>query len=198
MYVRIGVYADKDILERRFLLQGVVRIVRGHDWDPQLAVKHHESLVDYRQVRDSAMLHELEEIAVAEKFPIIRCRLHGSVHVALDNGPRHLAAGATRHHDQALVVLLQDFPVDSRFVVVPFEVRPGHHLDKVLVSLCVLRKDGNVVGALVVGVPTVTAALGDVHLAADDRLDLCGFCELIELDDSVHSSVVGYSKAVHA
>ena len=198
VYVRVGVYADEDILERRLFLQGIVRIVGGHDGDLQLSMKLHESLVDYGQVRDSAVLHELQEIALAEQLPIIRHRLPGPVHVALGDGPGHLAAGAARHHDQALVVPLQDFSVYSRFVVISLEVRFGHELDEVLVALRVLCKDGDVVRALVIGVPTVAAALGDVHLAADDRLDLRGLRLLIEFDDAVHSSVVGDGKAVHA
>ena len=198
MYVRVGVYADEDILERRLFLQGIVRIVGGHDGDLHLSMQLHESLVDYGQVRHSAVLHELQEISFAEQLPIIRHRLPGSVHVALGDGPRHLAAGAARHHDQTFVVLLQDFSVYSRFVVVPLEVRLCHKLDEVLVALCVLCEDGYVVRALVVGVPTVAAALGDVHLAADDRLDPRGLRLLIEFDDAVHSSVVGDGKGVHA
>ena len=60
----------------------------------------------------------------------------------------HLAAQAARRGDDALVVLLEDLPVDLGLLVVALEVRAARQLDEVSVADAVLRERGEVVVGL--------------------------------------------------
>jgi len=55
-----------------------------------------------------------------------------------------------------------------------------------------------VVRAFVIGVPFGVLARRNVQLTTDDGFDPCGLASSVEVDDSVHATVVGDSKRVHS
>ena len=69
--------------------------------------------------------------------------------------------------DHAGRVPLEQLPVDARLVVVALEVAEARELDQVRVAGVVGGEQRQVRVALLLGAPVV----GDVDLAADDRLD---------------------------
>ncbi len=80
------------------------------------------------------------------------------------------AAGeAAGERDQAGAVAGEELPVDARLVVVALEVAERCEADQVAVAGVVGGEQGEVGVALRLGV----AVVGDVDLAADDRLDAC-------------------------
>ena len=98
------------------------------------------------------------------------------------------AAGeAAGECDHALAVTLQELPVDARLVVVALEVAERGELDQVRVAGVVTRKEGEVRVALLLCV----AVVGEVDLAADDRLDAGSLGRLEELHGARHGAVIG-------
>ena len=86
-----------------------------------------------------------------------------------------------RHPDRAIRPfewLLEQLPVDARLVVVALEVARGSELDQVAVALARLREERQVRVAL----PLRGAVVGDVDLAADQRLDPVLTRLAVELD----------------
>src|SRR5438067_813064 len=113
-------------------------------------------------------------------------------------------AEASRGRDDAFVVLLEQLPVDSRFVEIAGEEGVGRQLDEVPVAGVVLGERGQVVVELLpllplpTGVVEAAAANGTfearlarlVQLAADDGFDALGPRLLVEVEDAVHVRVV--------
>ena len=195
--VGVRVDADQDVLERRVLLHDVVAVVCGRYGNAQVTVELHQPRVDLRKLLDASVLHQLQ-VVVGEALPVPRDRCCRVVHASLGYEARHLAAGAARQDDQALVMSVQQLSVHPRVVVEPLEVGRSDELDQVTVACLVLRQHGHVVGLLVVGVPVVPASRRDIHLAADDRRYPVRPGSLVEVDGPVQPAVIGYRQVAHA
>ena len=178
-------------------LQDIVRIVRRHDRQVQLGAQLHQPLIDGWQFGNVAVFHKLQIVVVEHLFVPAGCG-PGLVHPALGDQRRNLAAGATRHDNQVFAVLLQYFPVHPGSIVEPFQVGHGHQLDQVLITAITLCQDCHVVRSFLVGIAFVPTFGSDIHLAADNRFDSGGFCDLVEVDGPVHPAVVGNGEAIHA
>ena len=100
---------------------------------------------------------------------------------------RDAAGEAAGEDDEALRVPLEQLPVDARLVVVALEVAERGELDQVRVPLVRLGEDGQVGVALLL----LQAVVGDVDLAADDRLDPLLLRLAVQLDRAGERAVVG-------
>ena len=98
----------------------------------------------------------------------------------------HAARQAARESDQALRVLLEELPVDARLVVVALEEAERREPDQVRVAGVVGREEREVRVALLLRAPLV----GDVDLAAHDRLDALLARLAEELDRARERSVI--------
>ena len=87
---------------------------------------------------------------------------------------RDAARHAAGERDHALGVPLEQLEVDARLVVVALEVAERGELDQVPVADLVLREQRQVRVALLLRL----AVVGDVDLAAEDRLDAGFFVSL--------------------
>ena len=87
-------------------------------------------------------------------------------------------AEAAGERDETGRVRVQGVPVDARLVVVALEVAERRELDQVRIALVRLGQEGQVRVAL----PLRAAVVGDVDLAADDRLDAVLSGLPVELD----------------
>src|SRR5205085_8009778 len=94
---------------------------------------------------------------------------------------------AAGEREDALRVALEQLPVDARLVVVTLEVAEARELDQVGVADIVGREERQVGVALGLRV----AVVGDVDLAADDRLDPGALGRLDELHRASERAVVG-------
>ncbi len=103
------------------------------------------------------------------------------------------ARQAARQRDHAGRVPLEQFPVDARLVVVALEVAEARELDQVRVARVVCGEQREVRVALLLDV----AILGDVDLAADDRLHARSLRLLEELDRARHRAVIGQRDRRH-
>ena len=103
------------------------------------------------------------------------------------------AGEAAREREESLGVALQELPVDPRLVVVALEVAGRGELDQVRVALVRLGQKGQVRIALLLR----PAVVGDVDLAADDRLHACLPGLLVELDRAGERPMVGEGDGRH-
>ena len=81
----------------------------------------------------------------------------------------------------------QQLPVDPRLVVVPLEVADRREPDQVRIPLVRLGEEGEVGVTLPLNPPVV----GDIDLAAHDRLDACAVRVPVELDCTGERPVIG-------
>ena len=100
---------------------------------------------------------------------------------------------AARERDQPRAVALEQLPVDARLVVVALEVAERGELDQVRVALVRLGEEREMRLPLLLRVPVV----GDVDLAADDRLDPFVPGRLVEVDRAGERAVVGERDGRH-
>ncbi len=104
--------------------------------------------------------------------------------------PSREAAG---ERDHAGRVPFEELPVDARLVVVALEVAEARQLDQVRVAGLIGREEREVGVALLLGV----AVVGDVDLAADDRLDAGSLGRLEQLHGARHRPVIGERDSRH-
>ena len=132
-------------------------------------------------------------VALAEQVPIPQRCLLGAVIVPCQNRAGYLARQAGGQADQTIVVLFQQFLIDTRLGVKTLGKAGRHHLDKVLVACLVFAEQNQVV----VAVDTVdlikAGAGGYIDLTADDGLDARRFGRIKESHAAVHDTVVGDS-----
>ena len=106
---------------------------------------------------------------------------------------------ASRKADEPLVVLLDQFPVDPRFVVESLFERARREDQKVVEPRLVHRQQGQVAVRVFHRAGLVGAApRGDVRLVAGDRLDPLRFALQVELERAVHVPVVGQRQGGHS
>ena len=100
---------------------------------------------------------------------------------------------AAGERDDPGAVLVEELPVDAGLVVVALEVAEARELDQVRVALVRLGEERQVRVALLLGL----ALVGDVDLAADDRLDAVLFRLFDEGDRAGERAVVGEPDGGH-
>ena len=171
----------------------VVHVTGGDEREARLRGERDELRVDLQLLGDAAVLdldvgrvaaedlNEAVEVGARVARPVLRERAR--------DAPRE-AAG---ERDDALRVPLEQLPVDARLVVVALEVAERGELDEVRVALVRLREQRQVRVALRLR----PAVVGDVDLAADDRLD-AGLLRLAkELHGAGERAVIGQRDGWH-
>src|SRR5215471_18399105 len=88
-------------------------------------------------------------------------------------------------------MLTQNLFINPWFIVETLKISFRYQLDQILVSLLVFAEDDQVVWPAVGGISIMPAGLGDIHFAADDRLDSSFFRSLVEANRAEQISVVG-------
>src|SRR5207248_10366145 len=99
----------------------------------------------------------------------------------------HSSREAAGERDEPGTVLVEELPVDARLVVVALEVAERAELDQIRVALVRLGEERQVRVALLLGL----AVVGDVDLAAEERLDAVLFRLSDETDRARERAVVG-------
>ena len=110
--------------------------------------------------------------------------------VSRQNGLWDLACEAGRQADKPLVILLKKLLIYTRLGIKALHEGSGHHLDEVLIACLILAEQDKMVVAVDFVDFIEAGAGGHIDLTADDGLDACLFCGLIELDTAVHDAVV--------
>ncbi len=171
----------------------VVHVARRDERQAALGGEPGQRLEDRLLDVEVAVL-ELDVRVVAAEDLLQPFELHlGVAHPRLGDRLRDAAGEAAGERDQARRVLREQLPVDPRAVVVALEEAEGAELDQVGVPGGRLGEQRQVRGALHLLVPVV----GDVHLAADDRLHTLTTRRLVEVDRPRQRAVVGERDGGH-
>ena len=209
---RPGLDAQQRVVRLGVGAVGVVAVVRCQQGRADLRGDLDELGVGPGLLGQAVVLELDEEVVLAEDLLEPTCPLERLGLVAGQQGLEDHAAQAARGGDQALVVGLEQLPVDPGLVVVALEVRRRGELEQVLVALRRLRDQRQVVVELVaaVGVPAGVVDLAPAHrslvarlarhvgLGPDDRVDAGVLAGLVEVEDPVHVAVVGDPERRHA
>ncbi len=108
--------------------------------------------------------------------------------------------------DNPIVVPLEQLPIQPRFIVVALKVCQGGELYQVLVTLRILSEEGQVVVELLASLRLTTGVVdlsfpgrplqarigGHIRFDANNRIYTLLFTLLIEVQDPIHVSMVGY------
>ena len=193
----VGLDADVDVLQRRFVLVDIVGIISCHQREAKFLAEGGQPGVDGRQLLHVLVPLQLQEIVFPEHFPIPANPPPGILHTALSNQPRHLRRGAPGKADQALAVLFQQFVVNARPVVKPFQIRLGHQLHQIAVPGIVPGQQYQMIGTPFRAAAVVAAVVRHIHLAADNGLDAHFLTFRIKVHHPVQVPVVGNGQGIH-
>ena len=199
-----GADAEQDFVREGVVLREVMRVVRGDEAQSGLLAEARHHRHDLLLVGDAVILDLEEEVVRAEDVFVLQRGVFGLGVVAAGERLRNLAFQARRENDQPFAMLAQQLLVDPRLVIKALGVSSRDELDEVLVARVVRREDDEVIVRAGVGLAILDAglvearAVGDVHLAADDRLHLLLLHGVVELDRAEHVAVVGDGAGRHA
>src|SRR5207249_5328853 len=120
---------------------------------------------------------DVDAVAAEDLLEPVELRLGVGPAVLLER-LAHPPREAARERDQPRAVALEQLPVDARLVVVTLEVAERGELDQVPVALVRLGEEREMRLPLLLRVPVV----GDIDLAAENRLDSSVPRRLVEID----------------
>ena len=188
-----GLDAEQRLVCARVLVQEVVDVAGGDERQPGRLGELRELRVDPLLRLEPGVL-DLDVGRVAAEDLDEPVEVAGGVlRPVLLERLRDAAREAAGEHDEPLRVPLEQLPVDPRLVVVALQVAERGELDQVRVALVRLGEDGQVRVALLLP----AAVVGDVDLAADDRLDPLLARLAVELDRAGQRAVVGERDGRH-
>ena len=185
--------AEQRLVRVRVLVAQVVDVAGGDRRQPALLGERDELRVDpLLHVEVRVLELDVDVVAPEDLLEPVELRL-GVGRAALLERLADAAGEAARERDQPGAVPLEQLPVDARLVVVALEVAERGELDQVRVALVRLGEEREVRLALLLRVPVV----GDVDLAADERLDALVSGRLVEVDRAGERAVVGEPDGRH-
>ena len=194
----IGLDADVQVLKGRLMLSDIVGVVGDHQGNTQLLAEPGQAVVYGRQLRHMLVALQFQEITIPEQFPVLEDLLAGPFGIAVNNKPGHFRRGAAGEADQALVILLQEFPINAGAIMKAFKVPLGYQLHQITVAGVIPGQQDQVIRAAVGGAAVVATAMGNVNLAADDGLYPCFLALRIKVHRAVEAAVVGDGEGVHS
>ena len=203
-----GVEANQQVMRLRVLRIEEMHVVGGEELDAQL-LRHLYLLFDaaflvvidlralFRVFRRVA--HDFQVIVLAEKVFVPQGSGFCPFEVACHDFLVNLAAKAGGGDYQPLVVLFQQFLVDTGAVIITVHVGSGGQLHEVLVTGEVLGKQDEVLPGAVDGFLLVEAGhTGDVCLTSQDGFDAFLLAGVVKQLDAEHVAVVRKGNGGHA
>ena len=188
-----GLDAQQRLVRARVRVAEVVDVTRRDRRQPRLAGELDELRKDARLHVEMRVLQLDVGVVAAEHLRQPVELVVGVAGAALLERLRNATGQAAGQRDQACLVPLEQLPVDARLVVVALEIAEARELDQVRVALVVAREEGQVRVALLLRL----AVLGDVDLAADDRLHAGALRLLEELDRTGEAAVIRQGDGRH-
>ncbi len=180
-------------MRARVLVAEVVDVAGRHRRQPALLGERDELGIDpLLDVEVRVLELDVDPVAAEDLLEPVELRLGVAVAVLLER-LADAAGEAARERDQPAAVPLEQLPVDARLVVVALEVAERGQLDQVRVALVRLGEEREVRLSLLLDVPVV----GDVDLAAEERLDALLAGRLEEVDRAGERAVVGEPDGRH-
>ena len=188
-----GLDAEERLVGVRVLGVEVVDVARCHQRETCLLGQRDELGVEHGLLLEACVLDlDVGRVAAEDLHEPVEVGVRVAVAV-LGERARDAAGEAARERDQAVRVPLEELPVDARLVVVALEVAERGELDQVRVTLARLREERQVRIAL----RLLRAVVGDVGLAAEDRLHARRSGLAKQLDRTRERAVVGERDSGH-
>ena len=185
--------AEEYVLRDVIFALAVVRVVRHDHRDAEASRHRDQHRGDLLLFFDSVILQLDEIVAVAEVVAISPRERLGFRRFSVEEEGRELARETGRKADEPARVLLDEFLVDTGFIVHSFRerLRGQHH--EVAIAFLVLRDQDEVIVFRGVLARAAFRALSrrDVKLAADERVYSLILAFAVKAERSEHIAVVG-------
>ena len=139
------------------------------------------------------ILHFDKVVALTKYLKVLEGSFLRTLVVVRSYFTRYLSGNTSGQADESLVVLFQEFPVNTRLAVKAVNARYRYELYKVFVALVVLTEQYQMIRRTIyLRLFIKMSARCNVYLTADYRLDVVLFSLIPELDSAVHIAVVCY------
>ncbi len=187
-------------MRRRVVGRAVMDVVGRDHLQPRLRGHALQAFQARLLLRQTVILHLDEEILLAQEVRVSPRRFERLARLPRQQPLADFAAVAAAHHDQPVLVLLEQLHVNPRAVIEAVEERAGSELHQVAVAAHIRREQRQVIVCLLAaggGLLVLAAARRDVRLVADDRLHSRAGHRLVELDRAVEIPVVGQRAGLH-
>ena len=179
---------------------GIMHVIGGRQFDPQLLRHLQQPLVHKFLFRDAVILQFEKIISSAEDLLILqRFFLCLFVHPP-GQIPLHLPGKAGAKRDDPLVVLPQKFFVHTGLIIISVHKTFGDDLHQIGITGIVLRQQNQMVITVVPAcdLPVESGAGRHIDLTSENGIDPGLFRLPVKVDHPAHDPVVCDCRAVHA
>ncbi len=198
-----GLDAQQHVVGLRVLLPEVVCVIGAHHGQTRLLVDPEDALVHDLLVPDAVVLELQVEVVRAEDIRQLQGVVLGVLILPVPQPPGDLPRQTRRQSHQSPAVLAQQLQIDPGLDIEPLRPPFGHQIGEVTVPLLILAQQHQMaaLGVELMDLVEPAPALGsDVHLAADDGLDVLRLAGPVKVHRAVHDAVVrdGAGRLAHA
>ena len=147
-----------------------------------------------------AMVLHLQVVPVSEDVLEPECALLCHLILVVHQKLEDFTCQTGRETDEVLTVALQHLVIDPGLVVVTFRECDRVELHEMVVAPVIHCQQDKVIVSVALGGGSLVLPVPGVHveLAADDGLDACSLACLVKAQCTVHVSMVGDGKGLHA
>ena len=181
--------AQQNILRCGILLLHIMQIICRYQAKTELLRQLLQLRADLVLLIKIMVLNFQKVIFFAENINIFLNTAACSLQVVLQNHLRHLAGNAGTEADNALVIGAQYILVYTRLIIKALQLTDADDFHQVMVACIVLRQQNQMIHAAIILFQM--RFLGQVNLAADNRLDACLGTLLVKFHCAVHCAMVG-------
>ena len=119
-----------------------------------------------------AVIHHFQiKVAISEQIVVIEGSISGFIPISMQQCPGDFSRQTRGRGHQSFVVLLQQFIIDSGFIIEPLDISLGCENHQVSVALFISRIQNHVVAFRTIAGLNKTAADGDVNFRTYDGID---------------------------
>ena len=199
IYTGGRLYRQQNIVSLRIFFSYIVDIVGSYHGYTQLPAYLNELRFYHGLFFQSLILNLNIEVALSEDFKKLCSFLLSPFIVSVEQLILHFSRKTGRKSYDTLAVLSENFFVYARLIIISFYVAGRNYLYKVFIPFIIFSQQNKMTLMLVlIGLLICHPPGRSIDLAAYYRFYSLFFTFFIEVYDSEHGSVVGYSKTVHA
>ena len=193
--VGLGANTDQRVVRVGMIALNIMHVIGGDKIEVKLFGPRDELGV-YLGLFVEAMVLQLEKksFLTEELLKPVECGA-GLVGIIPYDCLRDLAGETAAEGDDAFVMRLQQFLIDSGLVIKSLEMRSRGKAHEVLVADFIFGQQQEMVVAVLarpaVGLAVKPAAGRDLHFAADDRLEILALGLLIKIHRAMHHAMIG-------
>ena len=195
-----GLQAQQNIMGSLILPVCIMDIVGGNQFNAQFLAHLHQGRVDRLLLRNAMILQFQEKVSLPETFLVFQCSFLCLIIKSLYNITLYLSCQTGRQGNDSFMVPVQNFHIYTGFIVISFRKATAYNFYQIFIAFVIFRqKYQMIVAILPAGYFLVKTGIRcHINLTPQNGIDSCSLGLFIEINNTVHNTMVGDGTGRHA